>query len=643
LVHLAVVATALVAVACVEDSTQPESELANPRIKLLNQAYAKRRSDPAGAVRLLERTGAGAVLEQARLDLWLDCLKRSKADAQAWQRLVDARPPTGLLQQALIGLGRALISEKQVTAGVTTLEAAACVEADEALLSCPLPEAQRRAAERLARSHPHRLRRRSLTLEKHVLAGLSNEAWLTRSAAWRRLGATGQVIAELGDQTWLGDAERKRRVELGRAYVEHGSSRRALRLLSHTGGGEELLVRAMAFRNQGWQRFPRASAEAPFRSCLTAASRAAADLDHNQPLLHEALRLVVECGTESGAVEDALDAWWRLAADGWLHQRRDWFGRRLGVVVSQDARTRTALPSLASSLPDHARCLRYWSSKETDSSRQILAELADSAIGDLYSQWAREDLGRSAPARLRLPPPAGTAQPPQTVRWLQEWGAETQASQHWRRLRSRRGSSPAEALAAAGFEHDRGRADLAIRCLRASCPELGTVAMEEAPVDIVHAYLPLQWRTSLQEAAREVGLPPWLVAGVARQESLFVATARSPRGAIGVLQLIPSTARIYSVPLGLGARPDLTDPAVNIRIGTRFLASLIAELGAVEPALAAYNAGATRSRRWWRRWPNRRQFTEAIPIYETYTYVRRVTYLAEAYRLVYQDQWEAKP
>jgi soluble lytic murein transglycosylase len=641
--QLSVVVTALVAVACVEDSAQPEYELVNPRIRLLNQAYTKQRSDPAEAIRLLESTGAGAVLEQARLDLWLDCLKRSRADARAWQRLVDARPPTDLLQQALLGLGRAMISEKQVHAGVTALETAACVEADEALLSCPLPEARRRAAGRLARSHPDRLRRRSRTLEKLVLAELSNEDWLARSAAWLRLGATGQVISELGSQAWRGEAERKRRVALGRAYVEHGSSRRALRLLSDSGSGEELLVRALALRNQGWQRFPRASAEVPFRSCLTTAKRAAADLEQSQPLLHEALRLVVECGTESGAIEDALDAWWQLAADGWQHRRRDWFGRRLGVVASQSARTRAALPALASSLPDHARCLRYWSSKGADNSRQSLVELADSAIGDLYSQWAREDLGWASPSGLQLPPPAGTAQPPQTVRWLQEWGADAQASQHWRRLRSRRGASPAEALAAAGFEHDRGRADLAIKCLRASCPELGTVAMEEAPVDIVRAYLPLHWLSSLQEAAREVGLPPWLVAGVARQESLFIATARSPRGAIGVLQLIPSTARIYSVPLGLGSRPDLTDPAVNIRLGTRFLASLISELGAVEPALAAYNAGATRARRWWRRWPNRRQFTEAIPIYETYTYVRRVTYLAEAYRLVYQDQWEAKP
>jgi len=66
---------------------------------------------------------------------------------------------------------------------------------------------------------------------------------------------------------------------------------------------------------------------------------------------------------------------------------------------------------------------------------------------------------------------------------------------------------------------------------------------------------------------------------------------------------------------------------------------LIPRFGALEPALAAYNAGEARARRWWRQWPDAHRFTEAIPIPETYTYVRRVSFLAEAYRLVYRDFW----
>jgi soluble lytic murein transglycosylase len=89
--------------------------------------------------------------------------------------------------------------------------------------------------------------------------------------------------------------------------------------------------------------------------------------------------------------------------------------------------------------------------------------------------------------------------------------------------------------------------------------------------------------------------------------------------------------------LGLGRAPDLTEPTVNLQLGSRELASLIARFGQVEPALAAYNAGETRVRRWWRRWPDRELFVEAIPIPETYTYVRRVVFLAEAYRVTYPE------
>ena len=88
-----------------------------------------------------------------------------------------------------------------------------------------------------------------------------------------------------------------------------------------------------------------------------------------------------------------------------------------------------------------------------------------------------------------------------------------------------------------------------------------------------------------------------------------------------------------------GNRPDLEDPAVNIRLGAHELAWLIRRFGALEPAVAAYNAGERRVRRWWRRWPDARVFSESIPIPETYTYVRRVMFLSEGYRRVHADVW----
>jgi soluble lytic murein transglycosylase len=239
-----------------------------------------------------------------------------------------------------------------------------------------------------------------------------------------------------------------------------------------------------------------------------------------------------------------------------------------------------------------------------------------------------------------LPPAIPPSKAPRPVRLLISWGATLEASQEWRRLRRHRGASASEALAAAIFESERGRPDLAIGWLLHAYPDIGSVAIADAPENVAKAYLPLRWHEELLTAARESGVPPWLIAALARQESLFIATARSPAGAVGVLQLIPSTARVHSRALRLGDRPDLTDPAINLRLGAREIRDLITRLGALEPALAAYNAGETRAGRWWRVWPEPRRFTEAIPIPETYSYVRRVTFLSEAYRLVYQELWD---
>jgi soluble lytic murein transglycosylase-like protein len=86
------------------------------------------------------------------------------------------------------------------------------------------------------------------------------------------------------------------------------------------------------------------------------------------------------------------------------------------------------------------------------------------------------------------------------------------------------------------------------------------------------------------QAADKYGLPRWLVRSVMRAESGFQPTAISPKGAIGLMQLMPGTAQI------LGADPK--DPAQNVDAGTRYLRDLLVMYdGALWHALAAYNAG----------------------------------------------------
>ena len=89
----------------------------------------------------------------------------------------------------------------------------------------------------------------------------------------------------------------------------------------------------------------------------------------------------------------------------------------------------------------------------------------------------------------------------------------------------------------------------------------------------------------LRDASERTGLPPAFVESVARVESAMRPDAVSPKGAVGVMQLMPSTARALAA--------DPRDPAQNIDAGARLLRDLLIKYdGDVVKALSAYNAGA---------------------------------------------------
>lgn len=115
-------------------------------------------------------------------------------------------------------------------------------------------------------------------------------------------------------------------------------------------------------------------------------------------------------------------------------------------------------------------------------------------------------------------------------------------------------------------------------------PPPSPVAVAE-PVPAVAVAKPAATPAELaDQAADKYGLPRWLVRSVMRAESGFQQQAVSPKGAIGLMQLMPGTAQT------LGADPR--DPAQNADAGTRYLRDLLQMYnGALWHALAAYNAG----------------------------------------------------
>lgn len=161
---------------------------------------------------------------------------------------------------------------------------------------------------------------------------------------------------------------------------------------------------------------------------------------------------------------------------------------------------------------------------------------------------------------------------------------------------------------------------------------------------LVRAVYPFPYRELVRLEADEWGLEPAYVAALIRQESAFLAQARSGAGALGLMQVIPSTGRSVAGAVGPEPFSDalLLRPEVNLHLGTAFLARLHERFGEGSPlALAAYNAGPTRARRWSRTFPEADdpvRFTERIPFPETRGYVKRVERNVEIYRWLYGEE-----
>lgn len=140
---------------------------------------------------------------------------------------------------------------------------------------------------------------------------------------------------------------------------------------------------------------------------------------------------------------------------------------------------------------------------------------------------------------------------------------------------------------------------------------------------------PINYQAEVMEAARDDAIRPQWVYGIMRQESMFQTDARSSAGAMGLMQLMPATAKRVARKLEMpysGTR-DLLQPETNIRLGSRYLRMSLDDLQD-RPILATagYNAGPHRVIEWlpvdgpvdadiW---------IETVPFYETRDYLKKV-------------------
>ncbi len=145
---------------------------------------------------------------------------------------------------------------------------------------------------------------------------------------------------------------------------------------------------------------------------------------------------------------------------------------------------------------------------------------------------------------------------------------------------------------------------------------------------------PLEYENVVRTHAREHGLDPALLAAVVYAESRYDPNARSAAGAVGLMQLLPETARGIALRTG-GTRfvvADLRDPDINVRYGSWYIDHLRAHYdGDMRLALAAYHAGQGNVDRWQRE-------GVGIAFPETKAYVDEVERVRRVYAQAYRSE-----
>ena len=202
-------------------------------------------------------------------------------------------------------------------------------------------------------------------------------------------------------------------------------------------------------------------------------------------------------------------------------------------------------------------------------------------------------------------------------------GRAREALVEWRFLIAR--ATPQQLVAAGTAAASAGHYRLAIQAV-----------IDARMWDALELRFPTAYANLLFPAAADKGLDPSWVYAIARQESAFDSHARSPVGALGLMQLMPATGAQTARQAGIALAGDsaLLRPEVNVRLGSHYLAQMYETFGFHRAlASAGYNAGPGRVRQWLRTRPASPLdvWVETIPFRETKQYVQNVLVYSHIY------------
>jgi len=428
-----------------------------------------------------------------------------------------------------------------------------------------------------------------------------------------------------------------------RVLFEHGQITAAKTALGYLPRGEapdeRLLAEAARQPKRFFARLPKTLESRPARevAVLAAVRYARNDPKATAALLEGALgqrlpradleylwaRVAHEGAREH--LPEALD-WYAHAGDAELPDHALAWKVRAALRAGQWSTVRDTIDRMSAAARQEATWT-YWYGRalaalgEPDGSRAYFLRIAGQP--DFYGLLATEELGYvvTPPEAMHEPSDEeveAARRDPGLARALEliRLGIRTEGVREW--LFSIRSLDDTRLLAAAELARRAGVYDRAI----------STADRTERLHNFALRY-PVPFRDVFGEYARTQGLDEAWVMGLVRQESRFIAEARSSQGAAGLMQVMPRTARFVAAKIGLrNYRPaSVTDIETNVTLGTGYLKMVLDQLGHPVLASAAYNAGPARARRW--RDPERALegaiYAETIPFGETRDYVKKVT------------------
>lgn len=266
--------------------------------------------------------------------------------------------------------------------------------------------------------------------------------------------------------------------------------------------------------------------------------------------------------------------------------------------------------------------------------RTLLAEYP----AGFYATWHREQKGMKDPREplgnrdplAELPLPAGFDK----ARLLASLGMVEEARGEMAATRKNNGEKKGQfpSLARAYLEmRDYGSA---ISLFMQNRP----IAWEKSTLPLWTAGYPRAYTELVSRNAALNGLSEGLVYALIRAESGFAPAIKSSAGAIGLMQMMPATAKMTAREKGDFNPQRLTVPEFNIRLGTKHLNDLMKEHdGDVVYMAAAYNAGSGALERWKKSYKGleKDEFIESIPYQETRDYVKKVYASSATYRQLY--------